>query len=106
MVARAFQNSLAFGMYQGQEQVGWARVITDRATFAYLADVYVLEAYRGAGLSKWLMDVILAHPELQGLRRWMLATRDAHSLYARYGFLPLADPERFMERHFPDVYKK
>ncbi len=106
VVARAFQNSLAFGLYQGKEQVGWARVITDRATFAYLADVYVLEAHRGAGLGQWLMEVILSHPELQGLRRWMLATRDAHALYARYGFRPLAAPERFMERHFPDAYKK
>lgn len=106
VVARAFQNSLAFGIYRGEEQVGWARLITDRATFAYLADVYILEAHRGAGLGKWLMEVILSHPELQGLRRWMLATRDAHSLYARYGFRPLATPERFMERHFPDVYKK
>jgi GNAT superfamily N-acetyltransferase len=106
VVAKAFQHSLAFGIFQGEEQVGWARLVTDRATFAYLADVYVLKAHRGAGLGQWLMEVILAHPELQGLRRWMLATRDAHSLYARYGFRPLAAPERFMERHFPDVYKK
>lgn len=106
VVAKAFQNSLAFGIFQGEEQVGWARLVTDWATFAYLADVYVLEAHRGAGLGKWLMEVILAHPELQSLRRWMLATRDAHSLYARYGFQPLAAPERFMERHSPDVYKK
>lgn len=106
VIAKAFQNSLAFGIFKDGEQVGWARLVTDRATFAYLADVYVLEAHRGAGLGKWLMEVILAHPELQGLRRWMLATRDAHSLYALYGFRPLAAPERFMERHFPDVYKK
>lgn len=106
VVAKAFQNSLAFGIFQGEEQVGWARLVTDWATFAYLADVYVLEVHRGAGLGKWLMEAILARPELQSLRRWMLATRDAHSLYARYGFQPLAAPERFMERHSPDVYKK
>jgi len=86
--------------------VGWARLFTDRATFAYLADVYLLEAHRGAGLGKWLMDVILSHPELQGLRRWMLATRDAHSLYALYGFRPLATPEHLMERHFPRGVQK
>ena len=97
-VRRAIENSLCFGVYIGAAQVGFARVITDLATFAYLADVFVLEAYRGRGLSKRLMDAIVSHPQLQGLRRWMLITRDAHGLYARYGFTPLAAPDRFMER--------
>jgi len=104
-VARAIANSLCFGIYaDGGVQVGFARLITDKATYAYLADVFVLEAHRGKGLSKWLMETIVAHRELQGLRRWTLATRDAHELYARYGFTPLANPSRFMERHAPDVY--
>lgn len=85
-------------------QVGFARLITDRATYAYLADVFVLPAHRGKGLSKHLMETIIAYPEMQGLRRWMLATRDAHELYARYGFTPIAKPDRLMERHDPDVY--
>ena len=105
IVERAFGHSLAFGVFHGEELVGWARLVTDRATFAYLADVYVLESSRGQGLSKWLMECILEHPELQGLRRWMLATRDAHGLYAQYGFKPIAAPERWMERHNPNVYK-
>ncbi|MDX2006448.1 MAG: GNAT family N-acetyltransferase [Meiothermus sp.] len=106
VVQKSFANSLSFGIFRGEEMIGWARLITDRATFAYLADVYVLEAHRGGGLSKWLMECIQAHPELQGLRRWMLATRDAHGLYTQYGFRPIAAPERWMERHFPDVYKQ
>jgi GNAT superfamily N-acetyltransferase len=85
-------------VYGGDEQVGFARVVTDRATFAYLADVFVLEGHRGRGLGKWLMEVVLAHPELQGLRRWMLATADAHGLYRRYGFRELGKPQIFMER--------
>lgn len=89
-----------------ESQVGFARVITDRASFAYLADVFVLPAHRGQGLSTWLIDTIIAHPDLQGLRRWMLATRDAHALYARVGFEPLKTPERFMVIHDPDVYKR
>ncbi len=84
--------------------MGFARVITDQATFAYLADVYVLEAHRGKGLSKWLMDVITAHDELQGLRRFCLATRDAHGLYEQFGFTALKQPGLFMERHTPNVY--
>jgi GNAT superfamily N-acetyltransferase len=107
VVARAVANSLTFGLYVEQTGafVGMARVITDRATFAYLADVFVREPYRGRGLSKWLMEVILAHPDLQGLRRWLLMTADAHSLYARYGFRPLHSPERVMERHDRNVYQ-
>jgi GNAT superfamily N-acetyltransferase len=104
-VSRSIQNSLCFGIYRGNEQIGFARVITDRATFAYLADVFVLEAYRGRGLSKWLMECITAHPELQGLRRWSLATRDAHGLYRQFGFQDLKAPELWMEKHNPDVYR-
>ncbi len=105
VVERAIANSLCFGLYHGEEQVGFARAITDYATFAYLADVFVVEEHRGRGLSKWLVQTMREHPELQGLRRWMLATRDAHGLYARYGFVQLRDPERWMEVHTPDVYR-
>jgi GNAT superfamily N-acetyltransferase len=104
-VERAMANSLCFGLFRGQEQVGLARVITDKATFAYLADVYVLEAHRGQGLAKWLLQVIQAHPELQGLRRFMLATSDAHGLYGQFGFEPLANPSRIMEMVKPNVYR-
>jgi len=97
LVARSIANSLAFGIYRGSGQVGFARVISDRATFAYLADVFVLEGERGKGLGKWLMEVIVAHPELQGLRRWMLATRDAHGLYRPHGFEPVANAEALMQ---------
>src|ERR1700742_4954107 len=105
-VQRSIENSICFGLYFAKEQIGFARVITDRATFAYLADVFILEAYRGRGLSKWLMDCIVAHPDLQGLRRCMLATRDAHKLYAQYGFTPIQKPDRWMEKHDPDVYAR
>jgi hypothetical protein len=98
LVERAIANSLCFGIYLGGEaQVGFARVVTDKATFAYLADVYVLEEHRGQGLSKRLVQTIQAHPELQGLRRFLLATRDAHGLYAQFGFAPPARPENLME---------
>ncbi|MEO5689779.1 MAG: GNAT family N-acetyltransferase [Burkholderiaceae bacterium] len=100
VVARGIANSMCFGLYQGEAQVGFARVITDKATFAYLADVYVLEAHRGQGLSKRLVEQILAHPELMGLRRFLLATSDAHGLYAQFGFKPLAVPDRMMEKRF------
>ena len=103
-VARAIAHSLCFGVYLGRTQVGFARLVTDRATFAYLADVVVLEPHRGRGLSRALMELILAHPEVQGLRRWLLATRDAHGLYRKFGFDPLAKPDRYMERHTPGVY--
>lgn len=105
VVARAIAHSLCFGVYREGAQVGFARVITDRATFGYLADVYILEPHRGLGLSRRLVEAIRAHPELQGLRRLMLATRDAHALYAQHGFSPLAAPDRFMEIHAPDAYK-
>jgi len=104
VVARAIAHSLCFGIYAGAEQVGFARVVTDRATFAYLADVYVLEAHRGQGLAARLVAHIQAHPDLQGLRRFLLATRDAHGLYARFGFRPVAAPDRLMEIRDPDPY--
>jgi GNAT superfamily N-acetyltransferase len=103
VVRRAIENSLPFGVYRGEELVGFARVVTDYATFAWLADVFVFEAHRGRGLSKWLMEVILAHPELQGFRRWVLATKDAHGLYRRFGFIELHKPERWMERPDPKM---
>jgi GNAT superfamily N-acetyltransferase len=103
---KSMENSLCFGIYFNSEQVGFARVVSDLATYAYLADVFIVEKERGKGLSKWLMQVITGHPALQGLRRFMLATRDAHELYAPYGFSPLKKPERWMERHDPGVYKK
>ena len=98
LVERAVAHSLCFGVYAPEGQVGFARVVSDRTTFAYLADVFVLPAHRGRGLSKRLMTAVTAHPELQGLRRWMLATADAHGLYRQHGFAALAQPERFMER--------
>ena len=101
VVKRSVENSLVFGVYRGKEQVGFARVVTDYATFAYLADVFVLEAHRGRGLGKWLIEVVLSHPDLRGLRRWMLATGDAHELYRKYGFAELARAEIFMEIHSP-----
>jgi GNAT superfamily N-acetyltransferase len=97
IVRRSLVNSLCFGLYDKGRQVGLARVVTDRATFAWLCDVFVLESYRGRGLSKWLIESVVAHPALQGLRRILLGTRDAHGLYQRYGFTPLADPTRFLE---------
>jgi GNAT superfamily N-acetyltransferase len=106
IVRRSIQNSLCFGIYRAAEQAGFARVISDRATFAYLADVFVIEAFRGRGLSKWLMWCITAHPELQGLRRWLLATRDAHGLYRHVGFRDLKTPERWMEKHNPELYAR
>ncbi len=103
-VQKSIENSLCFGIYQGDRQVGFARVITDYSTFAYLADVFILEAYRGRGLGKWLLACIVSYPELHDLRRWMLATKDAHGLYARYGFNLLATPERFMEASQPAAH--
>ncbi len=96
-IERSLAHSICFGLYHDGRQVGFARVISDHATFAYLCDVYVLEAHRGNGLGKWLVDVVLAHPELQGLRRWMLATRDAHELYRQFGFAELSNPDIWME---------
>lgn len=104
-VARSVANSLCFSLLDGERQVGFARVISDYATIAYLGDVFILPSHRGQGLSKWLVECVIAHPELQGLRRWLLATRDAHGLYRHYGFTPLASPELFMERHYPNAYR-
>lgn len=106
VLERSLRGSLCFGVYEGEAQVGFARCITDRATYAYLADVFVLPSHRGRGLSKWLLQCILAHPDLQGLRRWSLITRDAHGLYAQLGFVPLRSPERYMEKVDPDVYAR
>ena len=105
VVRRAIAGSIVFGLYHASAQVGLARVVSDRATFAWLCDVYVLGEHRGHGLGKWLMECVKAHPELQGLRRWLLATRDAHGLYKQFGFEPV-DPDRFMEVRDPDVYKR
>ena len=105
-VDRSIEGAVCFGLYEEARQVGFARVITDRATFAYLADVFVLESHRGRGLAAWLMESVLAHPDLQGLRRWMLLTRDAHPLYRKVGFTELAHPERVMEKVDPKVYER
>jgi GNAT superfamily N-acetyltransferase len=106
VVARAIRHSLPFGVYDGPGQVAFSRVITDYATYAYLADVFVLPAYRGRGLSKWMMSCVREHPDLQGLRRWMLGTRDAHGLYRQFGFTAPADPGIWMEIHDPHVYRR
>ncbi len=100
----AIENSICFGLYSDGRLIGFARVVTDRATFAYIGDVFVIDEFRGRGLSKWLMEVIISHPELQGLRRWVLATRDAHSLYEKFGFHELVHPDRWMERPAPNAY--
>ncbi len=100
----AVENSVCVGTYAGVQQVGFARMVTDKATFAYLADVYVLEEHRGNGLSRRMMEVLTQLPDLQGIRRMMLVTRDAHGLYEKFGFAPLATPSRFMERHNPNAY--
>jgi GNAT superfamily N-acetyltransferase len=105
VVERSIEHSLCFGAYHQGKQVGFARVITDFATFAYLADVFVVPEHRGRGLAKLLLRNILAHPQLQGLRRVMLATQDAHGLYAQFGFEKIAHPEHLMLIHRPDVYK-
>ena len=106
VVARSIQNSLCFGVYGNAGQVGFARVISDYATYAYIGDVFVLESYRGHGLGKWLMECIMDHPWLRGLRRWSLVTDDAHGLYTKFGFTPLKAPERHMELHDPEVYMR
>ena len=105
VVERSMQNSVCFGVFCGAEQVGFARVISDFATFAYVADVFVLEQHRGRGLATWLMQFVMQHPRLQGLRRWALATRDAHGLYEKVGF-KLLNPDRWMEIVVPDIYKQ
>lgn len=98
IVERSLNNSLNFGLYKSTRQIGFARVVTDYSTFAWLADVFVLPEHRGQGLGKWLIEVITSHAELQGLRRWVLATRDAHELYRKFGFTNLLQPDRWMER--------
>ena len=106
VVRRSIEHSLSFGLYKEDQQIGYARVITDYATFAYLGDVFILEPFRGQGLSKWLMEVVVTHPELQGFRRWILLTKDAHELYKKVSFTEVKTPERYMERFFPDVYER
>jgi len=99
VVKRSIDHSLSFGLYREDQHIGYARVITDYATFAYVGDVFILEPFRGQGLSKWLMEVVVQHPELQGFRRWVLLTRDAHGLYKQFGFTEVKAPERYMERY-------
>lgn len=103
VVRRSIEGSLPFGLYHGERLVAFARVVTDYATFAWLADVFVLEEFRGQGLGRWLVKTILAHPELQGFRRWVLATKDAHEIYRPFGFQELKRPERWMERPDPQM---
>ena len=105
VVAKSLELSLCFSLFEGGRQIGFARVVTDRATFAYLCDVYVLEEHRGLGLGKWLMRELLSHPDLQGVRRFMLVTRDAHGLYEPLGFRTPENPARYMEIVKPDIYK-
>ena len=105
MVKKSIEHSLNFGLYYNEQQIGFARIISDFSTIAYLGDVYVLSEFRGRGLSKWLMETITSYPELQGLRRWILLTRDAHGLYKQFGWKEIANPERWMELHNKDVYK-
>ena len=104
-VLRRIENAWCFGVFNNDQQIGFARVITDKATFAYIADVFILENYRGQGLSKQLMAFILEQPDLQNLKRWLLATRDAHGLYAQFGFTPLSHPEVWMDIMNPNAYK-
>jgi len=105
IVERAIKNSLCFGAYRDGKQVGFARVISDFATIAYLADVFVVPEHRGRGVSKLIMRAVTEHTDLQGLRRIVLVTKDAHGLYAQFGFKPLANPENFMTIHKPDIYR-
>ncbi len=100
----AIENSLCFGVYCEGKQIGFARVVSDFATFAYLGDVFILKEFRGKGLSKWLMEVIISHEDLQDLRRWVLATKDAHGLYAQFEFSGLKFPDRWMEKTAPNAY--
>jgi GNAT superfamily N-acetyltransferase len=104
VVARSIENSLCFGVYDGKKQIGFARIISDFATIAYLGDVYILEEYRNKGLSKWLMKTVMNHPNLQGLRRWILLTRDAHELYRKFGWEDIENPSRWMESYNKSPY--
>ena len=106
ILKRSVENSLCFGVYHGDRQVGFARIISDYATIAYLGDVFIIPEHRGKGLSKRLMETIMAHPDLQGLRRWILLTGDAHGLYRQFGWKPVANPDLYMELANPDVYKR
>lgn len=101
VIEKSLKHSLCFGVYDQDQQIGFARVVSDHATFAYLADVFILESHQGHGLGKWLVQTILEHPDLQGLRRWILATRDAHGLYGQFGFTALENPERYMTKFDP-----
>ncbi|GHO47020.1 GNAT family N-acetyltransferase [Ktedonospora formicarum] len=105
-VRRSLEHALTFGLYLQDQQVGFAKIITDYATFAYVADVFILDPYQGQGLGTWLMETVKAHPDLQGLRRWVLSTKDAHALYQKVGFTALHFPERFMEVLVFDIYLK
>ena len=106
VITRSIEGALCFGLFENDKQIGFARMITDKATFAYLADVFIIEEYRGRGLSKWLMEVIMHHPSLQGLRRMMLATKDAHGLYQKFGFTALNNVDRWMQINDPNIYKQ
>ncbi len=101
---RAIENSLCFGVYFENRQIGFARVVSDFATFAYIGDVFILQEFRGKGLSKLLMETMISHKDLQGLRRWILATKDAHGLYEQFDFSGLRFPERWMEKTAPNAY--
>jgi len=106
LVEKSIRHSLNFGVYQGDDQIGFGRIVTDCATFAYLGDVFIVDAHKGRGLSKWLMETIVSHPDLQGLRRFCLGTRDAHGLYERYGFQVIKEPEKWMEIKAKNLYAK
>ena len=103
-VKSSIENSLCFGVYNDKKQIGFARIITDYSTIAYLGDVYILEEYRSQGLSKWLMETVMNYPQLQGLRRWILLTGDAHGLYRQFGWTDIADPSKWMELHNKNIY--
>jgi GNAT superfamily N-acetyltransferase len=105
-VLRSIRHALPFGLFNERRQIGFARAVTDRATFAYLADVFVTDEERGRGLGAWLVETVLGHPELRGIRRWLLATRDAHALYRRFGFAALEDPTIIMTIHDPGIYTR
>lgn len=106
ILQNAINNSLCFGVYEEKKQIGFARAISDFSTFAYLADVFIIESYRGKKLSSWLMQTIVSHPQLQGLRCWLLRTRDAHGLYKKFGFSQPKSPENYMEISVSDIYLK
>lgn len=106
IVEKSINYSLCFGLYHNSNQIGFGRVVSDQSTFAYIADVFVVPAYRGRGLGKWLVSCLLTHPELQGLRRWLLATLDAHGLYEQNGFVALRRPDVFMEINDPNIYQR